>query len=80
MKLVKNLVFAMVLATVLAINAPAGELGTPGFAAPTPTPTPERVILISDDGTVVGADPNPGNTETSDYLFFEALAALLSMY
>ena len=79
MKLVKNLVFAVVLASVLAINAPAGELGTPGFAAPTPTPTPERAMMTSDDGTVI-YDPNPENTETSDYLFFEALAALLSMY
>jgi len=79
MKLVKNLVFAVVLASVLAINAPAGELGTPGFAAPTPTPAPEHATTSSDDGIVV-CDPNPESTETSDYLFFEALAALLSMY
>ena len=79
MKLVKNLVLIMVLASVLAINAPAGELGTPGFAAPTPTPTPEQAIIICNDGTVV-CDPNPESTETTDYLFFEALAALLSMY
>ena len=79
MKLVKNLVFAVVLASVLAINAPAGELGTAGIAAPTPTPAPERAMIISDDGIVV-YDPNPESTETSDYLFFEALGALLSMY
>ena len=79
MKLVKNLVFAVVLASVLAINAPAGELGTPGFAAPTPTPAPEHATMIPDDGIVI-YDPNPESTETSDYLFFEALAALLSMY
>jgi hypothetical protein len=79
MKLVKNLVFAVVLASVLAINAPAGELGTPGFAAPTPTPTPQEAIINPDAGTVV-PDPADGITETSDYLFFEALAALLSMY
>ena len=79
MKLVKNLVFAVVLASVLAISAPAGELGTAGIAAPTPTPTAEHATILSDDGTVV-YDPNPESTETSDYLFFEALAALLSMY
>jgi ABC-type transport system substrate-binding protein len=77
MKLVKNLVFAMVLASILAISAPAGELNTPG-AAPTPTPTPQEVIAVSDDGTV--SDPITGDTETSDYLFYGALAALLSMY
>ena len=81
MKPVKNLVFAVVLASVLAISAPAGELGTPGFAAPTPTPAPEHAMIISDDGAVV-YDPNPesSDTDTSDYLLYEALAALLSMY
>ena len=78
MKLVKNLVLAVVLASVLAINAPAGELGTPGFVAPPPPPAPEHAIICN-DGTVA-CDPDAENTETSDYLFFEALAALLSMY
>ena len=79
MKLVKNLTLALVLASVLAISTPAGDLNTPGFAAPTPTPTPERAMIMPDDGTVV-YDANPESTETSDYLFFEALAALLSVY
>ena len=80
MKPVKNLVFAVVLASVLAISAPAGELGTAGIAAPTPTPPPsDSVMILSDDGIVV-FDPNTESTETSDYLLFEALAALLSMY
>jgi hypothetical protein len=81
MKPLKNLVFAVMLAFVIAINAPAGELGTAGIATPSPTPTPESAAMVSDDGIVV-YDPNPESTETetSDYLFFEALAALLSMY
>ena len=79
MKLVKNLVFAVVLASVLAVSTSAGEQSTPGFAAPNPSPTPERAMIIADDGTDV-SDPNTGSTETSDYLFFETLAALLSMY
>ena len=78
MKLVKNLVFALALASVLAISAPAGEINTPGAVA-TPTPPPHQAMVISDDGTVV-CDPNAENIETSDYLFYEALAALLSMY
>ena len=79
MKLVKNLVLALVLASVFAINAPAGEINTPGAVA-SPTPPPSQV-MISDDGTVV-YDPNPesSDTDTSDYLLYEALAALLSMY
>lgn len=78
MKLVKNFVFAMLLACVLAVSTPAGDMGTPGFAAPTPTPPPDSVRII--DGEIEACDPCDGNTETSDYLFFEALAALLSVY
>ena len=80
MKFVKNLLLAFVLASVLAVSALAGDLNTPG-AAPTPTPQPQEAKVISDDGIVI-YDPNPESTETetSDYLFFEALAALLSMY
>ena len=77
MKLVKNLVFAMVLASVLAISAPAGELQTPGYAPPPPPPS--QVVIGRDDGTGV-SDPADGSTETSDDLYYEALAALLSMY
>lgn len=79
MKLVKNLVLALVLASVIGGSVSAGEQSTPGFAAPTPTPAPESATIIPDDGVVI-YDPNPESTETSDYLFFEALAALLSMY
>ena len=74
MKLVKNFVLAVLLASVLAVSAPAGEVDTPGFAGPTPTPTPLRSDETGkSDVTVISA-------ETSDYLFFEALAALLSVY
>jgi hypothetical protein len=78
MKLVKNLVFALVLASILAISAPAGELTTPGAVA-VPTPTPSQAIIISDDGIVISV-PDPEDAEITDDLFFETLAALLSMY
>jgi hypothetical protein len=82
MKSVKNLVYTALLTSLLAINVPAGEMGTPGFVAPSPTPTPEQVRSIPDSGTGYIIDPNHGiiTTETSDYLLLEALAALLSMY
>ena len=84
MKSVKNLVFAVLLLAVLALNALAGDVQTPGLVAqPSPSPT----NIMSTDGGIVTAclgDPNSetsGETvETSDYLFFEALLALLSVY
>jgi hypothetical protein len=80
MKPVKNLVFAVLLLTVLAFNTVAGDIQTPGAAAqPSPTPT-----AMTYSGAPVLSDPYPeqsGETvETSDYLFFEAIKALLSLY
>ena len=82
MKLVQNFVFAVLLAFVLAVSAPAGEVEGPG-AKPTPPPAPasapDPICATSDEET---CDPNANivTAETSDYLFFEALAALLSVY
>ena len=80
MKLVKNFVFAVLLASVLAVSAPAGEVDVPGFTSPTPTPTPGASSSDEAKSAFYG-DPNAViSAETSDYLFFEALAALLSVY
>jgi hypothetical protein len=75
MKLVKNFGLAVLLAFFLAISAPAGEVPMPG-ALPTPTPQGAR----SSDDSYSDPDATDVTAETSDYLFFEALAALLSVY
>ena len=80
MKLVKKLALAVLLASVLAVSAPAGELGMPGFASPTPSPTPQGSGADDADGAFYGGPDATTSAETSDYLLFEALAALLSMY
>ena len=78
MKLVKNFASVVLLVFVLAFSAPAGEIGMPG-AKPAPTPgansSDEEQIAIYEDPSVAVV-----TAETSDYLFFEALAALLSVY
>jgi len=81
MKSVKNLVYAVLLAFMIGIsaNADGGDQGTPGIASP--SPTPNRVMVTTDQSTVFNdCVPSAGSTETSDYLFYEALAALLSVY
>ncbi len=81
MKLVKNFALAVLLAIFLAVNAPAGEIGTPGFSSPTPTPTPAGLKSDGMKKTLYGGPNAPVVTaRTSDYLFFEVLAALLSVY
>ena len=81
MKPVKNLVSAVLLLLVLAFHAFAGDIQTPGVAQPTPTPTN---VVISSQGEDPCLDPSSeqsGETvESTDYLFFEALAALLYLY
>ena len=75
MKLVKNFVFAVLLVFALAFNAFAGDVDTPG------APAPPRMSVSDDDlplGT--GTDTEPTDVETSESLFYEALAALLSVY
>ncbi len=81
MKSVKNLVYAVLLASILAVNASAGDQGTPASTNPSPSPSPEGMVAY--DETLPDVyDPNTGSlsTETSDSLFYEALAALLSVY
>ena len=75
MKSVKNFVFAALLASVLAVSTPAGEVDGPGYVPPPPPPR----VLAADD-PVTSTDTQPTGVEFSDYLFLEALAALLSVY
>jgi hypothetical protein len=81
MKSVKNLAYAVLFALILGVSVKAdgGDLGTPGIASP--SPTPYRVMVTTDQNTVsLDCVPSDASTETSDYLFYEALAALLSVY
>lgn len=76
MKPVKNFVFAALLVSTLAFNTFAGDVDTPGYAAP----PPPRAMSTSDENTPIITSDTGGTAETSDYLLFEALAALLSVY
>ena len=78
MKLVKNFVYAVLLVAAITVSASAGEMDTPA----NPEPTPQKLVTTMDEGTNPISDPYTGEitAETSDYLFFEALAAMLSVY
>lgn len=76
MKPVKNFVLAVLLVSTIAVSTPAGEQDTPGYAAP----PPPRAMSTSDENTPIITSDTGGTAETSDYLLFEALAALLSVY
>jgi hypothetical protein len=81
MKPVKTLVSVVVLLLALAVNTLAGEQETPGYVPP-----PSRVMTTSTeaDTSPTLSDPyseQSGETiETSDYLLFETLTALLYLY
>jgi len=81
MKLVKNLVLAAILVSALVSNTIAGDIETPGYVPP----PPPRLSVSDNDlsDPVNSTDTQPTGVvayETSDYLLFEALAALLSVY
>ena len=80
MKPVKSLVLAALLVSTFAFNTFAGDIETPGYTAPPPPPrlmTTDETITSSSDTT----QQDGGITaETSEYLVFQALAALLSVY
>ena len=79
MKLVKNLVLAGLVVFTITVNTFAGDQQIP--AATQPPPPPDKVVAY-EDGSSPSGDPRSGEitAETTDYLFFEALAALLSVY
>ena len=77
MKPVKNLVFAALLVFSIALNTLAGDIDQPG----TPAPPPPRMTVATDETTpVTSTDSQEVTVETADYLLFEVLAALLSVY
>jgi hypothetical protein len=81
MKPVKNLLSAMLLAAILAVTVFAGDLHGPGAVNPSPSPSPEGIVAY-EETLPLDSSSNTGSlsTETSDSLFYEALAALLSVY
>ena len=80
MKSVKNSVLAVLLLCLLALRTLAGDIQTPGVAGPPPPPPTN--VTFSEDTTQpsMGQNSSGETVETSDYLLFEALAALLYLY
>lgn len=79
MKTFKTLVFAAVLVFSLAFSTYAGDVDVPG-AKPSPTP---QLMSTNQDSLITYTETQhaeDATSETSDYLFYEALAALLSVY
>ena len=81
MKPVKTVVSVALLLLAFTVNAPAGEQQTPGAVAQ-PSPTPTNIVSTTATNTYPSlSDPySEQSGDTSDYLLFEALQALLSLY
>ena len=78
MKPVKNLIFATFLVFSIVFNTLAGEVQVPGVVAP-PEP-PHMTTTTEQTPTDSSIDIQQNTVDTSDYLFYEVLAALLSVY
>ena len=78
MKPVKNLVFAALLVFSIALNTFGGDIDQPGYVQP---PPPPRMTATTDETIPVDStDSQLITVESGDYLFFEVLTALLSVY
>jgi len=75
MKPVKNLVFATLLVSSIAFNTFAGEVQVPG--APEP---PHMTTTTEEIPTDTSTETQLTTVDPPDYLFYEVLAALLSVY
>jgi hypothetical protein len=79
MKPVKSFIFSLLLVFVIGANASAGEMPIP----PGPEPPPRATAIAPDDPSSLSdpySEQSGESIETSDYLFFEALSALLYLY
>lgn len=83
MKLVKKYVLPVLFLSVLAVNAYAGELETPGYVPP-PPPSHAMSTTTYTDETIAGpADSTQladAISEPSEILFYDALMAVLSLF
>jgi len=81
MKPVKNFLFAMLLVSAMAVSTIAGVQDTPGYVEP--PPPPRQMSIPAENTTVIGSDTEQTEgitNESTDYLFLNALVALLSVY
>jgi hypothetical protein len=79
MKPFKTLVFAALLVFSLAFNTFAGDVDVPGA----PTPPPPRLTVTYGEPLITSTDTQETEavtSDSSDYLFYEALVAFLSVY
>jgi len=79
MKLVKHFLFAALLLCCLTSNTFAGDVETPGAPKPL-TYTEDPVISNTKPTNTTTQETGAVTAEPSDYLFYEALVAFLSVY
>jgi hypothetical protein len=77
MKAVKNFVLATLLVSTLAFTTFAGDIETPGYVPP---PPPRMSVSSEETIPETTTDTETSMSETTDFLLFETLAALLSVY
>ena len=82
MKLVKKFVFTVLFVSAVAVNTYAGDLETPGLAAPPPVQSTNSTTTAT--ATSVGGGTAAQSNQTamtpSDELLYQALMALMSLF
>jgi hypothetical protein len=80
MKSVKNLVFALTLVFAITSSVAAGEMPIPPAPEPAPRATATAPAETAQPSSDLGSVQSGDTVESSDYLYFEAIVALMSLY
>ncbi|HEV8368404.1 MAG TPA: hypothetical protein VGQ39_10680 [Pyrinomonadaceae bacterium] len=84
MKLAKKYILPVLFLSVLAVNANAGVLETPGYVPPPPPPSSSMSTTTDTDEIITGSTDSTqlgdAISDPSEILFYDALMTVLSLF
>jgi len=81
MKLVKKFLCAVLFVSALSVSTYAGDMETPGYAAPSPSHSTSQIAATDQTAqtSCIGSGPCENTATPSDELLYAALKALMSL-
>ena len=79
MKLVKKFLCAVLFVSALSVSTYAGDMETPGYAAPSPSHSMSQTAATSQT-PCVGSEPCENTATPTDELLYAALKGLISLF
>jgi len=80
MKLVKKFLCVVLFVSAISVSAYAGDMETPGYAAPPPSSCQTTTTSQTAETSCVGSEPCVNAVTPSDELLYAALKGLISLF